>query len=138
MKTDPRHDSTADTSAMNHTPQRQTASRAERAGVPHDGTNRQKKPLHNDSTTLLSADEIERVLRCAEESYGAELSSEIKKTMREEIATAVPELTKALLPIITAASEDTSDPNKLQQDWIRAFMGVMLPRMQKIVSSTPK
>ena len=84
---------------------------------------------------VLSADEIEHVIRCIEQEYGSELTDSIKKAMREEISTAVPELTKALVPLIMEAGKGGADSGKLQQDWIKIFMEVMLPHMQKIVAS---
>lgn len=84
----------------------------------------------------LSSEDIENVINSVEQEYGSVLTAELKKTMREEISTAVPELTRALVPLISAAGTKGDSTEKIQQEWVRTFMEVMLPHMQKIVSAS--
>ncbi|QJC27850.1 hypothetical protein ANPL_04010 [Anaplasma platys] len=84
----------------------------------------------------LSSEDIENVIESIEQEYGAILTADLKKAMREEITTAVPELTRALVPLISLAGAEGSSTEKLRQEWVRTFMEVMLPHMQKIVSAS--
>ncbi len=90
----------------------------------------------SDNSSILSSEDIDHVMRCLEEEYGQKLSSELKKSMREEISTAVPELTRALIPLLASASDSDSNSRKLQEEWVKTFMAIMLPHMQKIVASS--
>ena len=86
---------------------------------------------------VLSADEVERIINYVEQEYGAEVSSEVKKVVREEISSAVPELTRVLLPLFTANEEGNDAPSseEIQQECVKAFLHIMVPHMQRIVRS---
>lgn len=92
--------------------------------------------LINTAQLALSSEDIENVIDSIEQEYGSILTEELKKTMREEISTAVPELTRALMPLIAEAGEEGVGADKLQQEWVKTFMEIMLPHMQKIVSAS--
>ena len=108
---------------------------AQHGEEPHQ---QQNNKLNNPADqVVLSADEVERIINYVEKEYGAEVSSEVRKVVREEIASAVPELTRVLLPLFTANEEDNSAPNseEIQQECVKAFLHIMVPHMQRIVRS---
>ena len=128
MKSEPQHRTDTGNKAASFEPDIAYGARSQ--------TTEQKERSSMGEQLVLSAEEIENVIRCIEQEYGSELTESIKKAMREEISTAVPELTKALVPLIMEAGKGGAEAGKLQQDWIKIFMEVMLPHMQKIVAST--
>ncbi|MFV9839198.1 MAG: hypothetical protein AB8U44_04200 [Aaplasma endosymbiont of Hyalomma asiaticum] len=129
MKSEPRHRTDTGNKAVSSEPNKDY-------GATRFQTTEQQERANIGEQLVLSAEEIENVIKCIEEEYGSELTDSIKKAMREEISTAVPELTKALVPLIMEAGKGGTEAGKLQQDWIKIFMEVMLPHMQKIVAST--
>lgn len=69
-----------------------------------------------------------------EKEYGSEMSDAMRKAMRDEISTAVPKLTKALVPIVTSAAQNSGPTAQSQEELVRAFMQIMLPHMRRIVN----
>ncbi|ACZ48883.1 hypothetical protein ACIS_00207 [Anaplasma centrale str. Israel] len=99
------------------------------------GSNNAKKDEAGQNDFSLSKDEIEHVIKCMEKEYGSAMSDRMRKAMKDEISTAVPELTKVLVPIVASAAQNGGRPAGSHEELIKAFMQVMMPHMRRIMNA---
>ena len=99
------------------------------------GSNNAKKHQVNQQDFSLSGDEIEHVIKCMEQEYGSAMSDRMRQTMKREISTAVPELTKVLVPIVESAAQNGGRPAGSHEELIRIFMQIMMPHMRRIMNA---
>ncbi|MFV9877814.1 MAG: hypothetical protein AB8U40_00725 [Anaplasma ovis] len=100
------------------------------------GSNNAKKNRVNQQQDFsLSSEEIEHVIKCMEQEYGSAMSDRMRQTMKKEISTAVPELTKVLVPIVASAAQNGGRPVGSHEELIRTFMQIMMPHMRRIMNA---
>ncbi|KAF2282190.1 hypothetical protein GH714_043014 [Hevea brasiliensis] len=99
------------------------------------GSNNAKKNRVNQQQDFsLSSEEIEHVIKCMEQEYGSAMSDRMRQTMKTEISTAVPELTKVLVPIVASAAQNGGRVGS-HEELIKTFMQIMMPHMRRIMNA---
>ncbi|MGN7661791.1 MAG: hypothetical protein ACTJLK_04165 [Anaplasma sp.] len=99
------------------------------------GSNPAKAAGSGAQSWVPSRGEIEQLIKCMEEEFGGQISDKVRNAMKEEIVSAVPELTKALIPLIAKSAAENGDDMKSREELVKVFMQIMNPHMQKIVNA---
>ncbi|WP_037352011.1 hypothetical protein [Anaplasma marginale] len=122
---------------QNHSRTAVTAQRSQSQHARNQGTgsNEAKKNQVDQKDFALSNEEIDHVIRCMEQEYGSQMSDRMRQTMKKEISSAVPELTKVLVPIVASAAQNGGRPAGSHEDLIKTFMQIMLPHMRRIMNA---